>query len=150
MTRLALALVMAAAPVAAADVCHEISATAGWQAGAFPEGLVQVLYAQGFWTTRAGELGPVGTRGHGGDAGKMLFDEGAARIDPNAGHGALLVRFEIAGETRMMPWSRLLAFTEQSGAFNMNLDRMEFRINEGDDLLDDNDGAITVCLRYVD
>lgn len=143
---LALTLVLVAAtPAMAADICHQIDARSGWQAAGFPPGLVQEVRSSGFWSVAPG-LDPAGTQGH-GDADEIAL---AAPLFPDARHGALLVRFEIAGAARTMDWARFHGAITQAGAFNMNLGQIEFRINEGDGLLADNDGALTVCFRYED
>lgn len=150
----ALAVMIAASPIAAADLCHQIEATEGWQTQAFPNGLVQDVRSSGFWSI-APNLAEAGTQGHGGlghgglDA-KTLEARPENRPVVAAGHGALLVRFEIAGQMRVMPWAQFHGAIQQSGVFNMNLAEIAFRINEADDDLADNSGALTLCFRYVD
>lgn len=140
---------IAAPPALAGDVCHEIDSQAGWQTAVFPPGLVQEVRSTGFWSIAPG-LDPAGTQGHGGMNGKQLQDGPETRPHVEALHGALLLRFEIAGTTRTMDWARFHGAISQAGAFNMNLGKIEFRINEGDAALDDNSGALTVCFRYAD
>ena len=150
----ALAVMIAASPVAAADLCHQIESTEGWQTQAFPHGRVQDVRSSGFWSI-ALNLAEAGTQGHGGlghgglDA-KTLEARPENRPVVAAGHGALLVQFEIAGQMRVMPWAQFHGAIQQSGVFNMNLAEIAFRINEADDDLADNSGALTLCFRYVD
>ncbi|SMX40687.1 hypothetical protein [Maliponia aquimaris] len=144
-----LCLVLIAPPAFAADVCHQIDARAGWQVAEFPPGLVQDIRSTGFWSVQPG-LDPAGTQGHGGLDGKGLEDRRESRPHLEAFYGALLVRFEVAGAARTMDWARFHGAIRQAGTFNMNLGRIEFRINEGDAVLDDNTGVLTVCFRYAD
>lgn len=136
-----------ASPALAADVCHDIDAGAGWQSAEFPAGLVQDVRSSGFWSVDPA-LTPAGTQGH-SDATAL-----APRSDPrpfaDARIGALLVRFEAAGQAQVMDWTRFHAAISQSGVFNMNVDAIAFRINEGDADLADNSGTMTVCFRYQD
>ena len=148
-TRAALLAMLAATPALAADVCHEIDASEGWQSAVFPAGLEQDVRSSGFWSVEPG-LDPAGTQGHGGTGGETLTDRPDTRPHPGSLHGALLVRFEIAGALQMMDWARFHEAIGQAGAFNMNLDLIEFRINEDDATLGDNEGALTVCFRYAD
>ncbi|MBV7394428.1 hypothetical protein [Mameliella sediminis] len=138
-----------AAPAFAADVCHDIDATQGWQAADFPNGLVQDVRSSGFWSVAPG-LTPAGTQGHGGQDAKSLDARAESRPNASAHYGALLVRFEVAGAVQKMEWSRFHGAITQAGVFNMNIGRIEFRINEADADLSDNDGVLTVCFRYAD
>ncbi|SNS88165.1 hypothetical protein [Antarctobacter heliothermus] len=138
-----------ASPALAADVCHDINAGAGWQVMTVPAGQVQGVRSSGFWSVDPA-LTPAGTQGHGGPDATVL----ATRTDPrpfsDARFGALLVRFEAAGQAQVMDWTRFHGAVSQSGVFNMNVGQIAFRINEGDAELADNDGTLTVCFEYLD
>ncbi|MBV6634502.1 MAG: hypothetical protein KI788_01185 [Mameliella sp.] len=149
MKRLALIAALLAGPAWAGDVCHDIDARLGWQDADFPAGLVQDVRSTGFWSVEPG-LTPAGTQGHGGPEAKALATRPEARPRVSASHGALLVRFEVAGAAQEMEWTRFYGAIQQAGAFNMNVDSIAFRINEDDADLADNDGALTVCFRYID
>ncbi|MGP6087087.1 hypothetical protein [Antarctobacter jejuensis] len=136
-----------ASPALAGDVCHDIDARQGWQAADFPAGLVQGVHATGFWSV-APDLVPAGTNGHGGMDGKMLETRAEARQLVSARYGALLVRFDVQGAAQTMDWARFHSAIDMAGTFNMNLDVIEFRINEGNADLTDNSGALSVCFRY--
>ncbi|WP_417207554.1 hypothetical protein [Antarctobacter sp.] len=138
-----------ASPALAGDVCHEIDAAQGWQAAAFPAGQVQEVRSNGFWSV-APALTPAGTQGHGGPDAKDLSARPETRPFPGAHYGALLVRFEAAGQAQVLDWARFHGAIRQSGVFNMNVDQIAFRINEGDGVLADNSGALTVCFHYID
>ncbi|WP_421906352.1 hypothetical protein [Mameliella sp.] len=149
MKPLALIAALLAGPAWAGDVCHDIDATQGWQDAEFPAGLVQDVRSTGFWSVAPG-LTPAGTSGHGELDAKALAARPEARPLVSALHGALLVRFEVAGTRQEMDWARFHGAIQQVGSFNMNVDSIAFRINEGDADLADNDGALTVCFRYSD
>lgn len=149
MTRLALIAALFAGPAWAGDICHDIDASLGWQVADFPLGRVQDVRSTGFWSVEPG-LTPAGTQGHGGPEAKALAARPEARPLRSARHGALLVRFELAGAAQEMDWARFYGAIQQAGTFNMNLDSIAFRINEGDAELADNEGALTICFRYID
>lgn len=147
--RAILLALLTATPVLADDVCHDIDSRSGWQAADFPTGLVQGIRSSGFWSVEPGLIA-AGTQGHGGMDGKQLEARPESRPNPGASYGALLVRFEVQGTEQTMDWARFHGAIEMAGAFNMNLDVIEFRINEGDAHLSDNDGVLKVCFRYLD
>ena len=142
-------LALLSSPAFAADICHDIVAVEGWQAAAFPAGLVQDVRSSGFWSVDPA-MAPAGTQGHGGMDAKALTDRAETRPFPGAHYGALLVRFQAGGTAQVMDWARFHGAISQSGVFNMNVEEIAFRINEGDAVLADNEGALTVCFRYLD
>lgn len=148
--RLLTLLACLASPVLAEDICQDVDARSGWQVMPLRSGVVQSLHTTGFWTTEAGTLGHVGTNGHTDPETRGQLDAAPSRPVSDAARGALLVRFKVGDAVQSMSWARLVAYTQASGAFNMDIGQMEFRINEHDDHLADNEGQIEVCLRYAE
>ncbi len=147
--RVAIISLLSLSPAMASDVCHDIDSTEGWQKMVFPDGPVEDIRSTGFWSVEPG-LTPAGTQGHGAVDAKALEARAETRPDIAAAYGALLVRFDVADTTLVMPWTKFHGAIQQAGTFNMDVGQIHFRINEGDMSLSDNSGLLTICFRYGD
>ncbi|MBP0483663.1 hypothetical protein [Sagittula salina] len=143
-----LALILLALPgtVRAGDVCREIDATQGWQRADYPAGMVGDVQVTGTWTASDGTHAPVGAPGH--------LEAEADRIEDSAALGALLFEITLGEASHRGSWALFKTMLDEAGAFRMDSSesgaRLRFRINESDDGLSDNAGALTVCMHYLD
>lgn len=139
-----LALCLLALPAAARDVCMEVGADEGWQYKIFPPGRLLDGYSRGGWSVDDRAYARVGPEGHRGEAGRRLMPFDAYRFDGRYPFGTLLVRI---GE-QWLDWD---GFVDRLRTRNIRTSKsslIEFRINDRDDALGDNGGALTVCIVY--
>jgi hypothetical protein len=129
-------------------VCHEVLAVEGWQASAFPSGIVHDVQVTGDWTIADGVYDPVGAPGYHGPAAKRMAESGVDRVNARAAYGTLLYRVPENGGSRQGTWAAFRTTLDSTGPFRVHGKKVEFRINETDPGLSDNAGALSVCAMY--
>lgn len=125
-------------PESAAD-CYRISARAGWQRvplGDGGHGEIRVMAGAG-WTVDAKAYDRVGPEGHTGAAARGLAPYAAYKYVRKSPFGALLARSP-GGEIVVMN-------PDPEARFRSRADHVDFRINDRDEGLGDNAGALIVC-----
>ena len=131
------------APAHASDYqeCMNISARMGWQEVYFEFDLTpRITTISGQWTVDSRNFPAVGTDGHQGDAAARLEPFSQYKYSPQYNFGALLVRSRetpdrvLQGAQSLPLWSRY----------------MQFRINDSNPTLGDNDGQLRVCFAPLD
>lgn len=125
-------------PVADGQHCATISASAGWQAVAVPRGFNGIIQVEGSWNVHHAHatVGPEGYAGSLGNRMDRVYPQ--LKYDRGLPFAALLMR---NGSNGPVSWVQ----SREHMAIATGPD-FQFRINDRDDALSDNKGALTICM----
>lgn len=125
-------------PVADGQHCATITAGAGWQAVSIPRGFNGIIQIEGSWNVHHAHatVGPEGYSGSLGDRMDRQYPH--AKYHRGLPFAALLMR---NGSHGPVSWVRVRKHMGIATGPDF-----QFRINEQDDALADNKGALTVCM----
>ena len=120
--------------------CYQIVSERGWQRIALKsqaENIISVTRGDG-WSVDAKNYAAVGRQGHKGRAAEALAPYSGYKYDKRYPFGALLVR----GPSRKVIHMKFKSFSLPAGSAKS----IEFRINDRNDALGDNAGALLLCV----
>lgn len=116
------------------NFCASVNSRSGWNEFEFPSEFRSISYVGGSWSVDKNRLFPVGAEGY-----VELWESGlnvpAWRYTEQAPTGGLLIEDD----------SRGLLWETQPGNLSKPHRKIRMRINESDEHLADNHGAVTVC-----
>ena len=114
--------------------CASVSSRSGWNEFEFPTAHRSITYVGGSWSVDASSLFPVGAEGY-DELWESDLSSPAFRYTEQAPIGGLLIEDEKKG----------LLWTTSPGNLSKSHRRIRMRINESDEQLSNNQGALTVC-----
>lgn len=125
-------------PVVDGQYCATISANAGWQAVAIPTGFNGIIQVEGNWNVHHAHA-TVGPEGYSGSLGSRMDRQYPQhKYERGLPFAALMMR---NGPNGPVSWVQ----SREHMAIATGPD-FQFRINDRDDALSDNKGALTVCM----
>lgn len=127
--------------------CRPVNARNGWQRLSMQPSKIEGIRTRGAWSVDAGRFAAVGPEGHLGSAAVALAPYSKYKIAGKEPFGALLLRLPDGRLASYSGFKGLLARAAASGSqIAFNGQWIDFRINDSDASLGDNDGFITVCI----
>jgi hypothetical protein len=142
----AAALSASAAAAETSRDCLYVDSRQGWQSLPAPSGEVVDFSADGEWTVWAGTQPPVNLQGHVGKAAEELAAWTGYKYDQSFPFGVMLYRTPEGKVGSFADLATRLWLGQATGREIAAIGALDFRINDGDDALDDNAGRIRVCL----